>query len=149
MQHPVFLLDRPPQPRGEGEPIDRVVDPLAYTIEPPGAIFLIGTSRCRRSSRLVASVASCGNRLTPIEADVKNSTPPRSNGPSRASCPRRHRLRDQRRRLGPGELTDAAHRGPPAAGEVATLPRHEVGLPRAPAEPIGELLQELVTGMVT
>ena len=61
-------------------------DPLAY-VEPPGAIFLdwyIAVSAFL--SRLVASVASCGNRLTPIEADVKNSTPPRSNGSSRASC---------------------------------------------------------------
>jgi hypothetical protein len=58
-------------------------------MEPPGSDFFdwyIAPSAFL--SMLVASVASCGKRLTPIEADAETSTPARSNGSWSASWTR-------------------------------------------------------------
>ena len=98
----------------------------------------------------MASVASCGNRLTPIEADVKNSTPPRSNGSWSASWTRvGHRLGDEEPGSVPATGPDAALEiGEQQQELVPTLPRDEVGVTGASAQPLRELLEQLVAGVV-
>ena len=124
--------------------------PLENTTEPPGSAFFDWYMAVSAFfNRLVASVASCGKRLTPSEADVKNSTPPRSNGSWRPRAPGGHGLGDEQSGFRAGHRADPSLEvGEQQEELVATLARDQVRFAGAPAETFRELLQELVPGVV-
>ena len=86
----------------------------------------------------------------PIEAETKNSLPPRSNGCSqRLADARGHGLGDEQRRVGAGRAGALARGRPAAAGTRRRAEaRDHVGLARAHAEALRQLDQQLVAGVV-